>query len=567
MSNQYLLLFTFGPVQGFIAQARKTADLYAGSQILTEIAKSILTTVKTPHQILFPSIEFTESLTNRIVIKVSGTENEVKELGGGLIQQANKCWENIAKKALGDNYSAPAVQKQLLNHLETYWVAVPLGSNYGKAYDDLNQYASADKNQRAWADLEEGAGRKCALDGGRNALFYRADTQSNVARRVIEGAIRISDESLQPNEALSTVSYLKRRYGQNLPYPSTATIALMDILERYTIRMGADTKNANFNDQLYFEENLTSSYFLKSGYDNRDIAVLKEQHAVWKSELKEQKLIASPYYALLHFDGDDMGAWFSGEYFVNAKGELQDFHKDFTKLLGAFARKATDYLNQTNSGRGRTVYAGGDDFVGFINLNHLCTVLKEIRKMFDEEVNQPLKTKYDLQRPITFSAGVAIAHYKYPLSMVIDEARTMEKKAKKKRPDKPDKNAYGIGLMVRAGSNDQVVLPWQFDSGSYTLDILQGLVEDITANRLSTTFINNLELTERCYGSWDELPVKTIQAYFLQRSIMSDTAHVDINVHPIFQLIESSDQTQQLLNVIEFLSRHVYNLPKTSPEK
>ena len=29
--NQYLFLFTIGPVQSFIAQARKTRDLYAGS--------------------------------------------------------------------------------------------------------------------------------------------------------------------------------------------------------------------------------------------------------------------------------------------------------------------------------------------------------------------------------------------------------------------------------------------------------------------------------------------------------------------------------------------------------
>jgi len=35
--NQYLFLFTIGPVQSFIAQARKTRDLYAGSAILGEI--------------------------------------------------------------------------------------------------------------------------------------------------------------------------------------------------------------------------------------------------------------------------------------------------------------------------------------------------------------------------------------------------------------------------------------------------------------------------------------------------------------------------------------------------
>ncbi|NTW88345.1 MAG: hypothetical protein HGB26_04300 [Desulfobulbaceae bacterium] len=35
-AQQYLFLFTIGPVQSFIAQARKTRDLYAGSAILLE---------------------------------------------------------------------------------------------------------------------------------------------------------------------------------------------------------------------------------------------------------------------------------------------------------------------------------------------------------------------------------------------------------------------------------------------------------------------------------------------------------------------------------------------------
>ncbi len=33
--NNHLFLFTLGPVQSFIAQARKTQDLYAGSETLS----------------------------------------------------------------------------------------------------------------------------------------------------------------------------------------------------------------------------------------------------------------------------------------------------------------------------------------------------------------------------------------------------------------------------------------------------------------------------------------------------------------------------------------------------
>ncbi|NPA53826.1 MAG: hypothetical protein GXO21_04085 [Aquificae bacterium] len=37
--NEYLFIFTITPVQSFIAQARKTRDLHAGSRILSELIK------------------------------------------------------------------------------------------------------------------------------------------------------------------------------------------------------------------------------------------------------------------------------------------------------------------------------------------------------------------------------------------------------------------------------------------------------------------------------------------------------------------------------------------------
>jgi len=37
--NKYLFLFTISPVQSFIAQARKTKDLYDGSKLLTDLIK------------------------------------------------------------------------------------------------------------------------------------------------------------------------------------------------------------------------------------------------------------------------------------------------------------------------------------------------------------------------------------------------------------------------------------------------------------------------------------------------------------------------------------------------
>ena len=63
-STQYLFLFTIGPVQGFIAQARKTRDLYAGSAILGEIISAAIDqTKKMAEKSLFQILTLVQSQT------------------------------------------------------------------------------------------------------------------------------------------------------------------------------------------------------------------------------------------------------------------------------------------------------------------------------------------------------------------------------------------------------------------------------------------------------------------------------------------------------------------------
>ena len=45
-NKKYLFIFTIGPVQSFIAQARKTQDLYAGSQLLSDLIRYAVETAR-----------------------------------------------------------------------------------------------------------------------------------------------------------------------------------------------------------------------------------------------------------------------------------------------------------------------------------------------------------------------------------------------------------------------------------------------------------------------------------------------------------------------------------------
>lgn len=98
--TKYLFLFTVGPVQSFIAQARKTQDLYAGSRILGELIFAASEVAK-QHQIefIFPKeIEKEGSIPNRFLGKISGkSETEMQGIGGKIEQAARDKFKQLAE--------------------------------------------------------------------------------------------------------------------------------------------------------------------------------------------------------------------------------------------------------------------------------------------------------------------------------------------------------------------------------------------------------------------------------------------------------------------------------------
>ena len=72
-STQYLFLFTIGPVQSFIAQARKTRDLYAGSAILGEIISAAMGEAKPWGDIIVPHYDL-KAKPNRFLAKINSND-------------------------------------------------------------------------------------------------------------------------------------------------------------------------------------------------------------------------------------------------------------------------------------------------------------------------------------------------------------------------------------------------------------------------------------------------------------------------------------------------------------
>ncbi len=492
---KYLFLFTISPVQSFILQASKTRDLKAGSDILSDLISYAIESIKenTP-QIIFPA-EKNASKPNRFIAELEfENESEVSEFGETLSKRIREKFRKIAeevfkKECKGTEYPGN-FEQQIEDFLEVYWAARPLGADYQKTYSEIERLLASVKNVKAFRQITE-KGRKCSVCGERNGLFYAANKNGKKPAFTQEDAIRLYE--LKSSETLCAVCFMKRNYKtKEMEFPSTADIALMGNFERIISKIadaGTKTQLKNIKEKepaillaekLEEEEEFENLPALGMDYDE-----IKKLWEKFRDKAKDNKIKISRYYGLLMFDGDKMGNWLSGAN-LPEKGRLREFHEIFTAKLGEYAENAQNYLDSNN--RGKTVYAGGDDFLGFLNLENLFSTLHELRMMFDRQVNQPLGKAFNLEKPITFSAGITVAHYKTPLRIVLQRTREMEKKAK----DKGDRDAFAICVMKHSGEILESYLKWAVEKQD-NIGIITHIINELKSEKFSSTFIRAIQ--------------------------------------------------------------------------
>ena len=388
------------------------------------------------------------------------------------------------------------------------------------------------------------------MDGERNALYYRPLAQDQIKiEQEIRGKylqkgvelLRYS-QILDGGEGLSAISLVKRFFAKGEGFPSTPRIALLNVIDeiensaegiafcKYFIE-GRSGSSA-LNEQLYFEENLNAPYLRKNGYqdliDNGRLSDIQRcQNEIAKKYGKEM----SKYYALLVFDGDSMGKIWSGDLLAGTdrleelqssmSRRLQVFQVTLARRLGIFAAYAKAFLDgkpekpenpvweivlkdpayqqyirkfdnskdDFHREKGKCIYAGGDDFLGFVNLKFLFPVMKELRKAYDALVSEPL-AEYIGSTKLTYSAGVAIAHYKTPLKEVLRWAREMEHNAKK-IDDKKD--AFAIAVLKHSGEIESTRYKWT-QQDAWFIEDFDALVRELNTKRMSNTFIKAIGL-------------------------------------------------------------------------
>lgn len=480
--NNYLFALTIGPVQSFIAQARKTQDLYAGSQILSDLIGFAMNEVNASFgekaELIFPYQE-AESKPNRFLAQINDCD-DIQAFGNRLRLKIKSHLLEMAARVFSDD-SFKMGEAQLDDLLEIYWAAEPMQDNYADTVLKLEQKLGAVKNARDFVQFTE-QGRKCTVNGFYNALYHRPILKKE-APAYFNGTSKLhfNMSEVGPGEAISAITLLKRLYnkGDGDGFISVSHIAQMHLWNHNGLISEGDNLLAimgaqsweGINAQILYSENLEKNYFEEQGI-NADLNLVKDAVFKFSNTCKELKLPKLKYYAVLMFDADNMG-----EHLKKCKNKNE--HTALSKSLSEFAKKTKQIIDSKNYGR--TIYAGGDDYLGLLNMFTLFDALTELRQAFDDSLGK--------QYGMTFSAGLSIAHYRTPLGYVLEQVRAAEKSAK---AFSEDKNAIAFTVIKHSGEILRSVLPWKTNvQGQWSTNLLN-VIYDYFKQGVSPAYIKNL---------------------------------------------------------------------------
>lgn len=253
----YIIKLSFGPVQEFIAAARKLEDLWSGSRMLGDLIKAVLKTVQEEElgEIIYPvrdSSADVANLPNTVLLKLNGDRGPESVAGRvqDVFQGGFREMVTNVKQLAGCIWVEEVTERQIDAFPEFSWAAAPYSGNgaFKTAIDLADRLFFAGKNTRRFPPGRE-TGIKCTLHPNLAALcpqglaktddgddpglnpdklareFWKTlKCRPDVNQKIIH-ALR-SDGS----ERFSTIGLAKRMYRRDPKYtaahfPSTCSIA------------------------------------------------------------------------------------------------------------------------------------------------------------------------------------------------------------------------------------------------------------------------------------------------------------------------------------------------------
>lgn len=530
MMGDSVLVMSIGPVQEFIAQARRSRDLWFGSHALSEISRAAARAAagRPGVKLVFPPVDsaadpllepcagvFTGSgrppinVGNHLLAIVPSSD--VAAVAAAMKAEAVRRWEGLA----ADARRAAERHGLLADGIDDCWddqvgslleiaaaaAAIDAAGGYGPARRAAEAALAGRKNLREfrqWAD-RRGA-PKSSFDGGRvSVLRDAADRPARAA-----AAVRLGR-----NEQLDAVAVVKRLGGEPRQFVPLANVALADWIAHARGKAAAElaaaaracrdagigevrrpdlpwvawTDDGAAYDADALLEGRLGSLFEELDPGETDTAQgrrrIEDRCRDWRRDVLAPlfKLAGrppEPYVCCIVADGDAMG---------RAIGDLDDLadpaahpaaHRTLSASLAAFA---SDAMMLIAGRRGLPIYAGGDDVLGFASPSAALEVAGALRDAFATAVDET-RVPFRMDRP-TLSVGVGVGHVMDGMAHLLALARRAEKLAKGADTDRP-RDALGVIADKRSGAE----ISWRGRWEDGPVGLLESLALALETRRL-----------------------------------------------------------------------------------
>ncbi|MGI9951582.1 type III-B CRISPR-associated protein Cas10/Cmr2 [Moorellaceae bacterium AZ2] len=507
-----LLHFSIGPVQDFVAQARKTRDFWAGSFILSYLSgKAILEVIKNKGRPVVPQVETDENITDRLLIALQKISNGNKVTDGPTVptlpnrfiarvpagfdprlcvEEVEKSWRKIAD-AVWHNYVAPIAaygqgtseiwERQVNDFWEITWA---VGEDMA-----LLDYR---KNWRSRV-LPVEPGDKCSLMGNLQELSGFIRSKEREKQDAFWSALRekVGGHELEEGERLSAVALIKRLFplvaqeaigwsvqGEAQRYPSTPYLAAVTWLSRvirtcpeevrhYAARAARLPKVKYREDPDRFQSiqstleqypaarefaSLNGNCFFDASLANPNLWRDNENPAEASEKLRQE--LREKLRNFARKTGEPPTPFFALLLMDGDRmGALLRRHEPerVSMALNLFSSQVPEIVRRHD---GVLVYAGGDDVLALAPLETAMDLALALREIYAASFRT---TQIPAERA-TISGALIYAHYNTPLTGVIREAHHLLDRVAK---EQTGRNSLAVTVWKGAGRILTWAVPWQ----------------------------------------------------------------------------------------------------------
>jgi len=535
------LFITIGPVQSFIASARKTVDLWAGSYLLSQLSLYCMKYIAEefgPDSIVFPDLHKQKCIKEWIESK--GVRLEDQDV-------LDPFYASIPNKflAIVEYSQAESLAKTVEDELRKRWIKISdYAKKHFKSQNQLKDSALWDKQVKTFPEFYHST-TKWPKD--LNEFYQKFEMYFN---EQFSQKFKVFDSTIKDIVETKTYNFrIDAFYGLifEMARRDLEAIKMTTNFESYTGEDGIDNDNLSGRfehvvsikmeddtddklnaldaikrycaDVLY--RKVVESHFEVIGHNFGGRVPSTDEIATGELLPEEKKRNIDKEgakIAVLLMDGDSMGKWISGQKAPKWKESFSDFtlnhptfkekikedflesqrfvypayHRAITSALTNF----TTYVNKIVAEHGGLlIYAGGDDVMAFLPAFEAFECANELRKAFcgkdlqikEEEKVIEFKDGFIIKNGIpvsqvmglnaSMSAGITIGHYKYPLAELLKYAREAEHKAK----NDEGRNAFALYTVRRSGQISFSSSKW--DSPKDVLKLAEDILKFIGTNK------------------------------------------------------------------------------------